>query len=58
MECSKECQCDDKCQNRRMQQRQNAPTELKYMGGKGFGLVAKEDLKQGKIHTKNCILRT
>lgn len=47
MECPKDCQCGDKCQNQRMQQNANASTELRFMGRKGWGLVAKEDLKRG-----------
>ncbi|CAB3374360.1 Hypothetical predicted protein [Cloeon dipterum] len=47
IECSKECPCKELCQNQRMQRHQNAPTELKHMGTKGWGLTALQDLKQG-----------
>ncbi|XP_059469173.1 histone-lysine N-methyltransferase, H3 lysine-36 specific isoform X2 [Neocloeon triangulifer] len=47
MECLKECPTGDLCQNKRIQLHQDAPTELKLMGAKGWGLTAQEDLKKG-----------
>lgn len=55
MECPKNCQCGVKCQNQRMQKHADARTELRFMGGKGWGLLAKEDLKQGLQFHNNLL---
>lgn len=49
-ECEKNtCPCGLTCQNRRFQLHQDACVYPKYMGAKGFGLIAGEKIKKGQF---------
>ncbi|XP_037025703.1 probable histone-lysine N-methyltransferase Mes-4 isoform X2 [Bradysia coprophila] len=48
-ECSSECPTGDKCQNQCIAKRKYASFKLKYLGDKGFGLIAETAIHPGTM---------